>query len=44
MEEMEDTRLRLPIYENGIHTISWLVEDSAGNKEGIGSRHFQIQD
>jgi hypothetical protein len=31
------------LYENGLHTISWLVVDSAGNEEGIGSRHFQIQ-
>lgn len=31
------------LYENGIHTISWFVVDSAGNKEGIGSRHFRIQ-
>ncbi|NIM12962.1 MAG: hypothetical protein GTO45_12615 [Candidatus Aminicenantes bacterium] len=30
-------------YENGIHTISWAAVDSAGNKEGIGSRYFRIQ-
>ena len=30
-------------YENGTHTISWFVVDSAGNKDGIGSRYFQIQ-
>jgi peptidoglycan/xylan/chitin deacetylase (PgdA/CDA1 family) len=30
-------------YENGMHTIFWSAEDSAGNKEGIGSRYFFIQ-
>jgi len=30
-------------YETGLHTISWFVVDSAGNKEGIGSRYFLIQ-
>jgi hypothetical protein len=30
-------------YENGMHTISWSAEDSAGNKDGIGSRYFFIQ-
>jgi hypothetical protein len=30
-------------YQNGIHTICWSVEDSAGNKDGIGSRYFLIQ-
>jgi hypothetical protein len=30
-------------YENGIHSIYWSVEDSAGNKDGIGSRYFFIQ-
>lgn len=29
-------------YENGIHTIAWVVTDSAGNAEGIGSRYFII--
>lgn len=28
---------------NGIHTISWLVTDSAGVSEGIGSRFFTVQ-
>jgi hypothetical protein len=30
-------------YTNGIHTIAWAAEDSAGNKEGIGSRYFWIK-
>lgn len=30
-------------YENGVHTISWSVTDSAGNTDGIGSRYFRIQ-
>ena len=30
-------------YENGVHTISWVVEDDAGNADGIGSRYFNIQ-
>jgi hypothetical protein len=30
-------------YENGMHTIFWSAEDSAGNKEGIGSRYFFIE-
>ena len=30
-------------YENGMHTIVWSAEDSAGNKEGIGSRYFFIE-
>ncbi len=30
------------IYENGVHTIFWIVEDDAGNSEGIGSRYFSI--
>jgi len=29
-------------YENGLHTIAWLVQDNAGNVEGIGSRFFYI--
>ena len=28
---------------NGLHTISWVVTDSAGNTEGIGSRFFTVQ-
>ena len=30
-------------YENGIHTITWIVTDSNGNTDGIGSRYFQVQ-
>jgi hypothetical protein len=30
-------------YANGIHTIQWVVTDSAGNTDGIGSRYFTIQ-
>lgn len=30
-------------YENGVHTISWSVMDYAGNRDGIGSRYFTIQ-
>jgi hypothetical protein len=30
-------------YENGVHTISWSVEDDAGNIDGIGSRYFTIK-
>jgi hypothetical protein len=30
-------------YRDGIHTIQWLVTDSAGNTDGIGSRYFLIQ-
>ncbi len=28
---------------NGVHTISWVVIDSAGNASGIGSRFFTVQ-
>ncbi|HVJ27922.1 MAG TPA: hypothetical protein VM493_10290 [Vicinamibacterales bacterium] len=27
---------------NGVHTISWVVTDNAGNAEGIGSRYFTV--
>jgi len=27
---------------NGVHTIGWVVTDSAGNAEGIGSRYFTV--
>ena len=27
---------------NGVHTISWGVRDSLGNRDGIGSRFFQV--
>ncbi len=30
-------------YENGVHTIQWVVTDNAGNTDGIGSRYFTIQ-
>ncbi len=30
-------------YENGVHTIQWTADDSAGNTDGIGSRYFTIQ-
>jgi hypothetical protein len=30
-------------YENGVHTIQWVVSDNAGNTDGIGSRYFSIQ-
>lgn len=30
------------LYANGIYQIGWLVYDSCGNGEGIGSRFFQI--
>ena len=29
-------------YANGLHTIGWLVTDSAGQADGIGSRFFTI--
>ncbi|MDQ1349892.1 MAG: hypothetical protein QG657_193 [Acidobacteriota bacterium] len=29
-------------YKDGLHTISWLVRDSAGHTEGIGSRYFSV--
>lgn len=29
-------------YENGVHTIEWVVSDNAGNRDGIGSRYFII--
>jgi hypothetical protein len=30
-------------FTNGVHVIYWLVVDDAGNIDGIGSRHFTIQ-
>lgn len=27
---------------NGLHTIAWVVRDSAGNAQGIGSRYFWV--
>jgi Leucine-rich repeat (LRR) protein len=29
--------------ENGLHTIAWIVTDNAGNRDGIGSRYFTVQ-
>jgi hypothetical protein len=29
-------------YANGVHTIYWTAQDSAGNSDGIGSRYFTI--
>lgn len=29
-------------YENGIHTIFWIAEDTGGNADGIGSRYFSV--
>ncbi len=28
---------------NGLHTISWVVRDDAGQTSGIGSRFFRVQ-
>ena len=28
---------------NGLHTIAWVVTDSAGQTSGIGSRFFRVQ-
>jgi DNA-binding beta-propeller fold protein YncE len=30
-------------YDNGVHTIEWVVKDNAENTDGIGSRFFSIQ-
>lgn len=30
-------------YANGVHTISWTVQDDGGESDGIGSRFFEIQ-
>jgi hypothetical protein len=30
-------------YANGVHTIQWVVTDSAGNTDGVGSRYFTVQ-
>jgi len=35
--------LNTTAYPNGVHTIAWLVTDSGGNSDGIGSRYFTIQ-
>jgi hypothetical protein len=31
------------VYSNGIHSIYWIAADNAGNKDGIGSRYFIVQ-
>jgi hypothetical protein len=31
------------VFENGVHTLQWTATDDAGNKDGIGSRYFTIQ-
>jgi hypothetical protein len=31
------------VYKNGVHTIQWVATDNAGNRDGIGSRYFTIQ-
>jgi hypothetical protein len=30
-------------YTNGVHNISWSVEDSAGERAGMGARRYEIQ-
>jgi hypothetical protein len=35
--------LNTTLLSNGTHTISWVVTDSQGNSEGIGSRFFTVQ-
>jgi hypothetical protein len=35
-------KLDTTIYENGIHSIQWVVADNEGQKDGIGSRYFRI--
>jgi hypothetical protein len=30
-------------YTNGVHSIQWVVTDSAGNTDGVGSRYFTVQ-
>lgn len=30
-------------FADGVHTIEWSVTDNAGNRDGIGSRYFTIQ-
>jgi hypothetical protein len=31
------------VYESGVHTIQWVATDNAGNRDGVGSRYFSIQ-
>ena len=35
-------RLDTTTLTNGVHTISWVVRDGAGNASGIGSRFFTV--
>ncbi len=35
--------LNTTAYTDGVHTIAWSVQDSAGHVDGIGSRYFSIQ-
>jgi hypothetical protein len=35
--------LNTTLLSNGTHTIAWVVTDSQGNSEGIGSRYFTVQ-
>ncbi len=30
-------------YDNGVHSIQWVVQDNNGNTDGIGARYFLIQ-
>ena len=34
--------LNTTAFANGLHTLQWTAEDSAGNKDGIGSRYIYI--
>ncbi|MCX6584333.1 MAG: hypothetical protein NT166_29515 [Candidatus Aminicenantes bacterium] len=37
-----DFKLPANILTEGLHTIHWIVKDSAGHMAGIGSRYFQV--
>lgn len=30
-------------YEDGVHTLQWVVNDDQGHSQGVGSRYFRIQ-
>lgn len=30
-------------YDNGVHTIQWQATDNGGNRDGIGSRYFTVE-
>jgi hypothetical protein len=34
--------LNTTLWPNGVHTLSWSVQDNAGHADGIGSRYFDI--